>query len=205
MTTYTIHQASFLVSAVKPDQFPKPDRPEIAFAGRSNVGKSTMINKLVGRKKFARISRTPGRTQTINFYDVNDEIYLVDLPGYGYARVPLAIRARWQPMVEGYLSADRPLRAVVLIIDIRRDPQAEERNLIEWLDNREILPIIVATKSDKLKRAKRLARTAAIKRDLNLNRSPTIFSGLTGEGKEEIWEQLTAAIDLFGKDPQDVA
>jgi len=204
MPYYTIRQASFLVSAVKPDQFPAPDRPEIAFAGRSNVGKSTMINKLVGRKKFARTSRTPGRTQTINFYDVNDEIYLVDLPGYGYARVPMEIRARWRPMVEGYLSADRLLRAVVLIVDIRRDPQAEEHNLVEWLNAREILPVVAATKSDKLKRARKLARTAAIQRDLNLNRPPIIFSGLTGEGKEEIWERLTIAID-GGKDPQDTA
>jgi len=201
----TIARASFLTSAVKPEQFPPPELPEIAFAGRSNVGKSTMINKLVGRKKFARISRTPGRTQTINFYEINGEFYLVDLPGYGFARVPASIRAGWRPMVESYLSAERRLCAVVLILDLRRDPQAEERNLLDWLDDRAILPIITATKADKLKRGRRIERAESIRRDLGLPEPPLIFSGLTGEGKAEIWERLIAAMALNDKSPQDAA
>ncbi|MDY6852176.1 MAG: ribosome biogenesis GTP-binding protein YihA/YsxC, partial [Thermodesulfobacteriota bacterium] len=133
---YPIRQADFIISAVQPEQFPAADRPEIAFAGRSNVGKSSLLNKLLLRRKLARTSRTPGRTQTINFFDVNGEMYFVDLPGYGYAKVPQAVQAAWGPMVEGYLDAPRDLRTVVVLVDIRRDPGGEEENLMDWLNRR---------------------------------------------------------------------
>ncbi|MBW2092076.1 MAG: YihA family ribosome biogenesis GTP-binding protein [Deltaproteobacteria bacterium] len=193
---YPIREAKFLISAVKPDQFPAPNQPEVAFAGRSNVGKSTLINSLLSRRGLARTSRTPGRTQTINFFDINHEIYFVDLPGYGFARVPKAVRASWRPMVEGYLLANRDLRALVLIIDIRRDPQAEEHNLLLWLKERRVPPLVVITKADKLSRGKRPGRAAAIKRELGLTDTPLLFSAQTGEGKEKIWNHILESCGL---------
>ncbi|MBW1710033.1 MAG: YihA family ribosome biogenesis GTP-binding protein [Deltaproteobacteria bacterium] len=187
---YPIREAKFLVSAVKPKQFPAPDLPEIAFAGRSNVGKSTLINNLLSRRNLARTSRTPGRTQTINFFEINKEMYFVDLPGYGFARVPKAVRASWRPMVEGYLLSDRDLRAMVLIIDIRRDPQDEEHNLLAWLEQRDVPPVVIITKADKLSRGKRPVRAEVFRRELGLISPPLLFSALTGEGRAEIWECL---------------
>ena len=187
---YPIREAEFLVSAVKPNQYPAPDRPEAAFAGRSNVGKSTLINSLLQRKNLARTSRTPGRTQTINFFDINREIYFVDLPGYGYAKVPVSIRAKWRPMVEGYLGSGRDIRTVVVILDIRRDPREEEINLLAWLRHNNIPPLVVITKMDKLKRSKRRGRSTAISRALDLDEPPVLFSGLTNEGREGVWAGL---------------
>ena len=199
---YPIREAKFLVSAVRPSQFPAPNRPEVAFAGRSNVGKSSLINVLLSRRGLARTSRTPGRTQTINFFDINREIYFVDLPGYGFARVPKAVQASWKPMIEGYLLANRNLRAMVLIIDIRRDPQIEEHNLLLWLEERGVPPLVIITKADKLSRAKRPARVAAVKRELGLASPPLLFSALTGEGKEEIWSHLLEYLGLRQSSPE---
>ena len=188
--SYPIREARYLVSAVKPNQFPEPDKPEAAFAGRSNVGKSTLINNLLNRKNLARTSRTPGRTQTINFFDINREIYFVDLPGYGYAKVPVSVRSKWRPMVESYLASDRDLRTVVVILDIRRDPGEEEINLLAWLKYHDIPPLVVVTKADKLSRSKRPGRVASISQSLELTESPLLFSGLAGEGRNRIWEKL---------------
>ncbi len=196
---YPIREARFLVSAVKPNQYPEPDRPEAAFAGRSNVGKSTLINNLLNRKNLARTSRTPGRTQTINFFDINREIYFVDLPGYGYAKVPVSVRSQWRPMVESYLASDRDLRTVVVILDIRRDPREEEINLLGWLRYHDIPPLVVVTKADKLSRSKRPGRVASISRSLELTESPLLFSGLAGEGRNGIWEKL---LDLLAPDKE---
>jgi len=193
--SYPIREARFLISAVRPGQFPAPGQPEAAFAGRSNVGKSSLINSLLARKSLARTSRTPGRTQTVNFFDINNEIYFVDLPGYGFARVPRTVQASWRPMVEGYLLSDRDLRTLVLILDISREPQVEEHNLLAWLKDRGVPPLVVLTKADKLSRGKRPARAAAVQRELNLTNLPLIFSAKTNEGKEEIWSQL---LELFG-------
>ncbi|MBW2623347.1 MAG: YihA family ribosome biogenesis GTP-binding protein [Deltaproteobacteria bacterium] len=194
--SYPIREARFLVSAVRANQYPEPDRPEAAFAGRSNVGKSTLINNLLSRKNLARTSRTPGRTQTINFFDINREIYFVDLPGYGYAKVPVSVRAKWRPMVENYLASDRDLRTVVVIQDIRRDPGEEEMNLIAWLRYHHISPLVVITKTDKLSRPKQPRRITSISKALELTEPPLLFSGLSGKGRNEIWEKLLSYLGL---------
>lgn len=195
-TEYQVDKAVFLISAVRPDQFPPADRPEVAFAGRSNVGKSTLLNKLLKRRKLARTSKTPGRTQTVNFFDVNHELYFVDLPGYGFARAPVAVQAGWRPMVEGYLNAGRDIRRLVLLIDVRRDPGREEKELLAWLENRGLAALVVVTKADKVKRGRRGPRLSAIKKGLGLTETPLVFSALSGEGREEVWARLSAACGL---------
>lgn len=193
---YPIRRTDFIISAVQPKQFPVADRPEVAFAGRSNVGKSSLLNKLLLRRRLARTSRTPGRTQTINFFDVNGEMYFVDLPGYGYAKAPLAVRAAWGPMVEGYLAAPRDLRTVVVLVDIRRDPGGEEEDLMAWLDQRGARPLVVVTKADKVARSKRRDRAAAIGRALGTFEPPIIFSAVSGQGREEILGELLTVCGL---------
>ena len=149
-----IKSAEFVTSATKPSQYPAAGLPEIAFAGRSNVGKSSLINVLVNRKHLVKTSSTPGRTQMINFFDINGNLTFVDLPGYGYARVPEAVQKKWGPMIETYLSGRRTLKAVVVIMDIRRTPREEEQNLIAWLKHYSIAKILVLTKADKLSKTK---------------------------------------------------
>lgn len=192
---YPIKTAEYVISALGRDQYPEADRPEIAFAGRSNVGKSTMINRLVNRRKLARTSSTPGRTQAINFFNINDMLYFVDLPGYGYAKVPTRVRAQWGPMVEAYLGAGRDIRAVVLIMDIRRDPREDELNLVAWLAKNRIRPIITATKTDKIKRSQHGRRLEAIRQGLGLAVSPLPFSGLSGEGLPELGRLLAELVE----------
>jgi GTP-binding protein len=189
-----IRKAEFLVTAVKTSQFPAADRPEAAFAGRSNAGKSTLLNALARRRNLARTSRTPGRTQAINFFNINDRFYFVDLPGFGFAQVPRAVQARWGPMVEGYLSAGRDIRAVVLILDIRRDPREEEHNLLKLLAARRVPVLPVLTKMDKVNRSQRAGRAAAVREALSLDRPPLLFSGLSGEGLEDVWQTLLEAL-----------
>ena len=132
---------------------PQNTRPEIAFAGKSNVGKSSLINALMNRKSFARISATPGKTQTINFYNINDEIYLVDLPGYGYAKVSQKEKENWGKMIEKYLHTSKQLQAVFLLIDIRHEPSANDKMMYDWIVSQGCHPIIIATKLDKIKRS----------------------------------------------------
>lgn len=187
-------EASFLISAVRPEQYPPPERPEIAFAGRSNVGKSSLLNCLLGRRKLARTSSTPGRTQTINFFSVNQNLYFVDLPGFGYAKVPLSVRAAWRPMVEDYLTSGRDIRLLILLIDIRREPQEEELNLLLWLADRNIQPLVVATKSDKVKRSQHNARLSAIKKALELKSQPILFSAPSKQGRDGLWEKINEAV-----------
>lgn len=173
-----------------------PDRPEIAFAGRSNVGKSSLINVLVNRKKMARTSATPGRTQAINFFRVGERLYLVDLPGYGFARVPLSIKKEWGRMVENYLRTRTNLKAVVIILDIRREPNQDDVGLLDWLDKYEIKSIIVLTKRDKVSRIQSVERAKKIGR--SLKRHPDgdsiLFSAKTGEGREQVWEKIESVI-----------
>ncbi len=156
-----ITSAEFVTSATKPSQYPTEGLPEIAFAGRSNVGKSSLINVLVNRKRLVKTSSTPGRTQLVNFFDINDYITFVDLPGYGYAKVPASVRKKWGPMIETYLSGRNTLKGVVVILDIRRTPREEEHNLIEWLEHYAIPSILVLTKTDKLSKIK-LAKQRAV-------------------------------------------
>jgi GTP-binding protein len=189
----------FLTSAFKEGQYPAADRPEIAFAGRSNVGKSSLINVLVNRKKLARTSSTPGRTQSINFFCFGESLYLVDLPGYGFARVPVKIKQSWQQMVESYLKSRETLKAVVVILDIRRDPAAGDIDLLHWLNHYQIAPIIVLTKADKLSRQRARQRAGLIAGELAgmSPDEPIVFSAKTRQGREEIWKQLRASAGLF--------
>lgn len=186
-----IKSTEFIKSAAKPTHYPPADFPEIAFAGRSNVGKSSLINVLVNRKSLVRTSSTPGRTQLINFFAVNEQFSLVDLPGYGYARVPLAVKKEWGPMMETYLSKRPNLRGVVLIFDIRRTPVAEDRQMLDWLRSYDIPPLLVVTKCDKVSRNERARQAMVIGNSLGVERGElTFFSTITREGKDEIWTRI---------------
>ena len=180
-------------------KLPDTGRPEIAFAGKSNVGKSSLINGLLNRKALARTSSQPGKTQTINFYNVNDFMYLVDLPGYGSALVPETEKAKWGKMIERYRHTSQTLKAVFLLIDIRHDPSANDKLMYDWIVNNGYNPIIIATKLDKLKRSQVQKNIKAIKDGLKLRPGSKIipFSAETKQGKDEIWalmDELTGAV-----------
>jgi len=187
---------SFVASAYTPEQYPPPDRPEIAFAGRSNVGKSSLLNKLTNRSRLALTSARPGRTRSINFFAVGKNLYLVDLPGYGYAKVPVEVKRYWKKMVEAYLLQRSTLRGVILILDIRRAPGAEDLMLINWLQHHGIRLVLALTKADKLSRQKALNRAKTISTQLgNIQAAkPIIFSARTGLGKEELWDAINTLI-----------
>ena len=186
-----IKSAEFVTSAVKQSQYPPAVLPEIAFSGRSNVGKSSLINTIVNRKHLVKTSSTPGRTQLINFFDINKNLTFVDLPGYGYARVPVSVRKKWGPMIETYLSSRKTLKGVVIIMDIRRQPREEEQNLIHWLDHFSIAQILVLTKTDKLSKTKLIKQQDAIVRALAVGQEDVIlFSAKTRRGKDAVWDAI---------------
>ena len=186
-----IKSAEFIKSAVKPAHYPSEDLPEIAFAGRSNVGKSSLINVLLNRKRLAKTSSTPGRTQLINFFVINETFSFVDIPGFGYAKVPRAVQKNWAPMVETYLSTRSTLKGIVLIVDIRRIPGAEELSLLDWLNHYQIPCILVATKIDKLNRSKQMAQRQRIAEVLSISsESLHMFSIKTRQGKKEMWRAI---------------
>ena len=190
-----ITSAGFITSAVKPSQYPLPERPEVAFAGRSNVGKSSLMNTLMGRKNLVKTSSTPGRTQTLNFFLINDNFYVTDLPGYGYAKVPEAVRKKWGSMVETYLKSRTGLGAVVLILDIRRLPNQADQDLLAWLAHFKIPEIVVLTKADKLNKTKQARQCALIAQALGRDPSSLIvFSAATGLGKRTLWRALEAVL-----------
>ena len=194
--TLIVKSTEFIKSATKPAHYPEGDLPEIAFAGRSNVGKSSLVNVLVNRKNLVRTSSTPGRTQLINFFQVNDNFMLVDLPGYGYAKVPLAVKKDWRPMMETYLSKRSNLRGVVLILDIRRVPVDEDLQMLAWLRAFSIPPIIVITKCDKLSKNERAKQSAIIMARLGLEKEDlNFFSALSREGKDGIWARIDALLE----------
>ena len=184
--------AAFLKSAFDESQYPPPDKTEVAFAGRSNVGKSSLLNALVNRKNLARTSSTPGRTQALNFFRVNDRFTFVDLPGYGYARVWREVKKSWRGMVETYLRNRPNLRAVVMILDIRRDLEDDDRSLIEWLKQEGKNVLTVLTKVDKLNRKERASRVHMMESGLSaiVPQKPILFSAKTGEGRKELWDRL---------------
>jgi GTP-binding protein len=190
-----IRSAEFILSASSPWQFPPPTLPEIAFAGRSNVGKSTLINSLLNRKKLVKTSSTPGKTQLINFFNINDKFHFVDLPGYGFAKVPENVRKQWQRLIESYLQERESLRNVVLIVDSRHGPTAQDRQLKEWLDYYERPVLIVASKVDKLKRGKIQKNLKIIRQDLALDTTPLAHSSLEKGRREEIWKNLNPWLD----------
>ena len=171
---------------------PDHDRPEVAFAGKSNVGKSSMINALMNRKSYARISATPGKTQTINFYNINDALYLVDLPGYGYARVSAKEKEQWGRMIERYLHGSSQLKSVFLLIDIRHEPSANDRLMYQWIVDQGYEPVIIATKLDKIKRSQVQKHVKMLKEGLALVPGTTVipFSSVTKQGRDEIWELI---------------
>ena len=191
-----IKSAKFVTSATKPSQYPPADLPEIAFAGRSNVGKSSLINTLVNRKHLVKTSSTPGRTQLINFFCINDSIVFVDLPGYGYAKVPAAIRKKWGPMIETFLSKRETLRGIVVIMDIRRTPGIEESNLLRWLEHFNIARILVITKADKLSKNKQIKQVSHIIQTIGVAKDEVIlFSAKTRLGKDSVWDAILTLIN----------
>ncbi|MCP4718647.1 MAG: YihA family ribosome biogenesis GTP-binding protein [Desulfobacteraceae bacterium] len=191
-----IKEVEFVKSAVKPDQYPEYDFPEIGFAGRSNVGKSSLINTLIQRKGMVKTSSKPGCTQLINFFLVNGDLSFVDLPGYGYAKVSKKIRAQWQPMVELYLSKRESLLGLVLLIDIRRDPGKEEFDLVKWLESHGMPYLIILTKADKLSKTKQAKRVSAICSQLNRQEQGVIlFSAKTRQGRETVLDEINNLID----------
>ena len=189
-----ISTATFIASAVAPEQYPRQPLPEVAFAGRSNVGKSSLINTLVHRKNLVKTSGTPGKTRAINFFMVNQRFLLVDLPGYGYAKVPREIQASWRPMVETYLQQRHTLRAVVHIVDLRHAPTVQDQQLRDWLLHQDITIITVATKADQVTRSQRALHLQGIRQGLAL---PTVepvwlFSAHNHEGRLQLWGCLEA-------------
>ncbi len=176
--------------------------PEIAFAGKSNVGKSSLINALMNRKSYARISATPGKTQTINFYNINEELYLVDLPGYGYAKVSEKEKERWGKMIERYLHQSKQLKAVFLLIDIRHDPSGNDKMMYQWIVDQGYQPIIIATKLDKIKRSQIQKQLKAIRIGLNVLPGTVMipFSSETKQGRDELWDYVDKNVLMIGEE-----
>lgn len=176
-------------------KIPENQMPELAFAGKSNVGKSSLINALMNRKSLARTSAQPGKTQTINFYNINQELYFVDLPGYGYAKVSLEAKEKWGKMVERYLKKSRQLKAVFLLIDIRHEPSANDRQMYEWICSNGYHPVIIATKMDKINRSQLQKHIKMVKQGLEVDKNTIVipFSAVSKQGRDEIY----ALIDKF--------
>lgn len=190
------------VCGVTTPNFPEHDQPEFAFAGKSNVGKSSLINALMNRKALARTSSQPGKTQTINFYHVNDEFYCVDLPGYGYARANEEIKAKWGKMIERYLKNAPMLRCVFLLVDIRHEASANDRMMYEWILSNGYHPIIIATKHDKLKRSQVAKQVKLVKESLGMEKDGLLipFSAETKQGRDEIWAYIEQEMEKLKPD-----
>lgn len=171
---------------------PENSYPEFAFAGKSNVGKSSLINALMNRKSLARTSSQPGKTQTINFYNINDALYYVDLPGYGYAKVAVAVKEKWGKMIERYLKNSKMLKCVFLLIDIRHEPSANDRMMYDWIVSNGYHPVIIATKMDKLKRSQIQKHVKMVRDGLGVEKDGIVipFSAETKQGREEIWDLI---------------
>ena len=196
-------RAEFVLSARTPEDFPSDGLPEIAVVGRSNVGKSSLLNQLAGVRKLAAVSRTPGRTQLVNFFRVEDRLYLVDLPGYGFARAPETVRKRWEALVTGYLFDRATLRLILLIIDSRRDPMANDREVAELLNQSGTHYVLIASKSDKLSRSAMARQRAKLEKAFAAPGGvPFIsFSAITGEGRKELWNVIEKHVRGAGHRP----
>jgi len=184
------HEARFLAGVADAAHLPRWQYPEIAFAGRSNVGKSSLLNRLVGQSRLARVSKTPGRTRQINFFLIDERLTFVDLPGYGFARVPVAVKERWKELVERYLTQRKSLRAVVVIVDLRRGLEDDDAQLIAFLHAHRIAAIIVATKADKLGYGEGRRRAQAIVAGLPRNTEVVVCSAVTGDGIGQVWKAI---------------
>jgi GTP-binding protein len=184
-------------TAVKPEQYPSGHLPEIAFVGRSNIGKSSIINSLVNKKNLARVGATPGKTRVINFYNIDNRFYFVDLPGYGYAKVSKSEKESWDKMIETYLFSRTELRLMIMLVDIRHTPTEQDQMMYEWIINRSTPVVVVATKADKIPRSQLDSRLLEIKTTLNMQGEiiPIIFSTLTKQGIDELWRQILAQIN----------
>jgi GTP-binding protein len=185
-----VHTADFLCSAMRSDQYPKDGRPEIAFVGRSNVGKSSLMNCLLGRKGLAKTSGTPGKTQTVNFFDINGTFYFVDLPGYGFAKVPIAVKEQWGRVMAAYLQERAALKLVCQLVDARHKPSPKDLDMLALLDDAKVPTLIVATKFDKLKASERTRNLNLLRQTLELPEEALVvpFSAMTGDGRTELWE-----------------
>lgn len=187
-----INSAEIIISAVSPKQYPQDALPEIALAGRSNVGKSSFINKMLNRKNLARTSSKPGKTQTLNFFKINDEFFFVDVPGYGFARVSKTEKEKWGKMIEEYFVGRKELKAVVQLVDLRHPPTRDDIDMYNFLKYYQIPIIIVATKADKISKGQWQKHMKIVKQTLELHEGDTIvlFSSETGQGKDEAWKEI---------------
>ncbi|ALC84827.1 MULTISPECIES: ribosome biogenesis GTP-binding protein YihA/YsxC [Bacillaceae] len=187
-----VNNVELLISAVRPAQYPEGDLPEFALAGRSNVGKSSFINKMIGRKSMARISSKPGKTQTLNFYKLEEDLLFVDVPGYGYAKVSKTERAAWGKMIETYFTSRSVLKAVVLIVDLRHPPTADDCMMYDFLKHYNIPCIVVATKADKIPKGKWDKHKKIVKDELQMEKSDplVVFSSETGLGFDAAWAEI---------------
>lgn len=187
-----ISSAKFVLSALDPAQYPRDRRPEFAFVGRSNVGKSTLLNTLLGRKGLAKTSGTPGKTQALNFFDVNEKVYFVDLPGYGFAKVPKSMKDTWNKVMVEYLQSREPLRMVASLVDSRHKPSPLDVEMLHLLEEAEVPTLVVATKIDKLKRSQRQRSLQLIRETLGLEKDMLVlpFSAETREGLKELWQVI---------------
>ena len=178
-------------------KLPHNTKPEVAFAGKSNVGKSSLINAIMNRKSYARTSQSPGKTQTINYYNINDEFYLVDLPGYGYAKAGKELVAGWGKLIEDYLYQSKVLKSVFLLIDIRHEPSENDRLMYDWVRSRGYEPVIIATKADKIKRSQLAKQTALIRKTLGMPEEALLFpfSALSKQGRDEVVEYIESLIN----------
>lgn len=187
-----VHNVEMVISAVKPEQYPEDGLPEFALAGRSNVGKSSFINKMIGRKALARISSKPGKTQTLNFYKIEEQLFFVDVPGYGYAKVSKKEREAWGKMIERYITARRVLRAVVLIVDLRHAPTQDDVMMYDFLKYYNIPAIVIATKADKIKKGNWEKHKKVVRETLEMDKNDPliVFSSETGLGFEQAWAEI---------------
>jgi GTP-binding protein len=181
---------------------PENTKPEFAFTGKSNVGKSSLINALMNRKSYARISSQPGKTQTINFYNINDALYYVDLPGYGYAKVSLEVKAKWGKMIENYLHNSPMLKCVFLLIDIRHEPSVNDKTMYDWIVFQGYQPVIIATKLDKIKRSQIQKQIKIVRTGLGVGNDVTVipFSAETKQGRDEIWQLISDSANSLDKE-----
>lgn len=193
-----IRKADFLTTAVSNSQYPPPDKPEIAFVGRSNVGKSSLINAMLNRRGLARISSEPGKTRAINFYDINSLLYFVDLPGYGYAKVSKEEKKSWARIIEEYLMMRENLIDVVLLVDIRHEPTSDDRLMYSWIKSNKRNVTVVATKSDKIPRSQYQKQLSLIRKTLALDNEDQLikFSSQTKQGREELWSLFDAMLNI---------
>jgi GTP-binding protein len=201
-----VNDAEFIISAVGPSQYPIDALPEIALAGRSNVGKSSLINRLIQRKNLARTSSQPGKTQTLNYYKINTDLYFVDLPGYGYAKVSKTKREVWGKFIESYLLKREELKLLLLLVDLRHPPSKDDIAMYEWLKHVDVPICVVATKADKIPKSKWQKHLKIVRDALIFDPSDPLilFSSETGLGKDELWHVITEAMQINEEEEEDL-